>query len=946
MSEDDRAAKAARAKAMLKKRQQKKSVGGNVALASPPPSRSYTPAPAESTASVGDGKAERDINDLFNPTETDSNWLESLGKSQVKDSKPESLPSSPQLTPAKTRVPPERVTSPGFGAPLSSPRFALRAKDIPHFDVAEQKNVITFPQRETNTLQASLNGSDDVPSEAQKTEKLLEDERLRCKALEAELAQAKEASTSMTHNLDVLAAENSRLGNLQTASLAEIERLTSKCGELDTLSRITSSRVQSLEEELQRATSELDESRQATDKLRNHSVQIEADLAEAQGRISDVLVKATEDSQHWQEQDQNHQQTIALLVSEKASLTSSLQRMEVIETELQEKENLLHSEQAKTQALSERVRNLEVSSAQKHDELQQALQQEKELAEKCHDQDREIQLRKAELDELQATCDQYQQRVRELEEQIENDDRADRLEVSLKNTQDRADELEFRLSKLKQDYISLKNERDQFESQLRSSTESGAEWKKKHSSLEEEFSTLQARFDTANNRQSELEEERESLQSQVQFNQNIVRGLQQKLAELAADVSSKDRSLTNVQGELRAAIRRAEESERTQRDLQAEGTRLVQSSEEMRSKIVELTAAKVELLDEIERLEHDRKSRDTLISKLEIAVNEGTEREAEAAKLKHESDLSWEKDVTSLQQTIADLQRGYAVLEAELQSSQTTVHALEAKHTKMRQVEMRQADLSNRLSAESRRRDEELVHLESELVSQRNIEQEQRNLIDQYRSEVEMLRSELMAKDEELESFQKTPVTDDATPSLDNEMLSALKQQHVLELSSAQSQIRALETAVFEAQDRAHRLQRQIGVLEDQLAQTRASRTTPRPFSPSTSVRPSSRASSSLRRASFGKQSGLVPPSTRSVFDVGLSPETRHKRQVSLNMLKARIESETAANSHTPRVLSPVPQGDEQTFPSVHEGHSWRPQFMDESHIFWCHSCRGDLVIL
>ncbi|KAI6047987.1 hypothetical protein EDC04DRAFT_2620849 [Pisolithus marmoratus] len=946
MSEDDRAAKAARAKAMLKKRQQKKSVGGNAALASPPPSRSYTPAPAEPAAPAGDGKVERDINDLFNPTEADTNWFESLAKTQVRDSKPESLPSSPQLAPAKPQVLPERATSPSFGAPLSSPRFALHAKDNPHLGVAERRNIIAFPQPEANALRVSLNRSNDTQSEAQKAEKLLEDERLRCKTLEAQLAQAKEASLSMTHNLDILATEKSRLENLQTASLAEIEQLASKCGELDMLSRKTLSRVQSLEEELQRATSELDESRQVIDKLRSHSKQTETDLAEARERINDLLAKASEDAQRWQEQDQNRQQTIALLVSEKASLTSSLQRMEVIETELQEKETLLDSEQAKTQALSVRVHNLEISSARKHDELQQSLQMEKELAEKCHDQDREIQLRKAELDELQVTCDQHQQRVRELEEQIENDDRADRLEVSLKNTQDRADELEFRLSKLKQDHNSLKNERDSFELQLRSTTESEVEWKGKHSSLEEEFSTLQARLDTANTRQNALEEERASLQSQVEFNQNVVRGLQQKLAELAADVSSKDRSLTNLQGELRAAVRRAEESERTQRDLQAEGNRLVQSSEEMRSKIVELTAAKVELLDQVERLEHDRKSRDTLISKLEITLNEGTEREAEAAKLKRESDLSREKDVSSLQQTVADLQRGYGVLEAELQASQAAVHALEAERTKMRQVEMRQADLSNRLSAESRRRVEELAHLESELVSQRNIEQEQRNLIDQYTSEIEILRSELMAKDEELESFQKTPVADDAAPSLDNEMLSALKQQHVLELSSAQSQIRALETAVFEAQDRAHRLQRQIGTLEDQLAQTRTSRTTPRPFSPSTSVRPSSRASSGLRRASFGKQSNLVPPSTRSVFDVGLSPETRHKRQVSLSMLKARIESETAANSHTPRVLSPVPQGDEQSVSSVHEGHPWRPQFMDESHIFWCHSCRGDLVIL
>ena len=473
--------------------------------------------------------------------------------------------------------------------------------------------------------------------------------------------------------------------------------------------------------------------------------------------------------------------------------------------------------------------------------------------------------------------------------------------------------------------------------------------KSKHSSLEEVYSTLQARLESADSHQTELLEERESLQSQVQFNQNVVKGLQQKLAELAAEVSSKDRNLTNLQGELRAAVRRAEESERTQRDLQAEGTTLVQSLEEMRPKIVELTAAKVELLEQIESLEHDKKSRDTLISKLEIALNEGTEREAEAAKLKRESDLLREKDITSLQRTVNDLQRGYATLEGEFQESQAAVHAMEAERTKMRQAEMRQADLSNRLSTETRRKEEEIAHLETELVSQRNIEHEQRDLIDQYRSEIEALRSDLMAKEEELESFQKTPVEDDAPGSLDGEMLSALKQQHAMELSSANSQIRALETSVFEAQDRAHRLQRQVGILEDQLVQSRTSRATPRPFSPSASARPSSRASSGLRRASFGKQSALVPPSTRSVFDVGLSPETRHSRQVSLSMLKARIESEAAANSHTPRVLSPVLQRHERSLSAVEEVSAVlprRPQFMDESHIFWCHCCRGDLVIL
>jgi chromosome segregation ATPase len=65
-------------------------------------------------------------------------------------------------------------------------------------------------------------------------------------------------------------------------------------------------------------------------------------------------------------------------------------------------------------------------------------------------QERELQLLNASLAEVRSSSEQHQQRVRELEEQIESDDRAERLEESLKNTQNRAEELEFQLSKLKQ----------------------------------------------------------------------------------------------------------------------------------------------------------------------------------------------------------------------------------------------------------------------------------------------------------------------------------------------------------------------------------------------------------------------------------------------------------------------------------------------------------------
>jgi myosin protein heavy chain len=54
------------------------------------------------------------------------------------------------------------------------------------------------------------------------------------------------------------------------------------------------------------------------------------------------------------------------------------------------------------------------------------------------------------MHDLKKEAEQHQRKVRELKEQIQSDDRLERAENSLKNTQNRADELEFQLSKLKQ----------------------------------------------------------------------------------------------------------------------------------------------------------------------------------------------------------------------------------------------------------------------------------------------------------------------------------------------------------------------------------------------------------------------------------------------------------------------------------------------------------------
>lgn len=912
MSEDDdRAAKTARAKALLNKQRRKK-VAGSGALASPPPSRSFTPTLQESAPSTEDTK--NDVADLFTPADSDANWIESLSRANV--------PHSTVSNALSTNAP----TSSGQAESLQS-------------QVTSLQTTIGSVQSENTSLRSSLSRLEALEAGTKAQLKKLEEEKSK---LKLQLHQEQQRAQDTSRSAEVVVQEKRSLEDKHRSSQAEIQRLKSQA------------------DELRRShAKELDDHRRISNLHKEEVEKLSNQLDAARVEIQNCHSKEMEFTKRRNEQDENHQQTISLLVSEKTSLLDSVARLEELEMETQEKGGLLQAEREKSQSLDERVKDLENSSSKLDMQLQEALIRERDLAEKSRDQERELQLLNASLEEVKSGSEQHQQRVRELEEQIESDDRAERLEESLKNTQDRAEELEFHLSKLKQTLASARHEKDELQSQLQLRTDSETEWKAKHASLEEQHSSLQERIHSASQDREALLEERASLQSQVNFNQSAIKQLQQKLGEVASELSSSDRTLQNAHSDLRAANRRAEEAERTQKDLQTEGTRLMQSLDEMRPKFVELTSTKLDLMERIDKLEHEKTSRDAFISKLENALSEAVEREAEAAQTRKEADSLHEKDKVSLQQSIVELQQGYAELQAELESSQAAVLNLEGDRAQLRKIEARQLEVIDRLSVESDQHSQVMSHLESDLRSYRNLDEEHRAFIERSNYEHEALQAELNAKDNEIEHL-RTSSSDEAAPrSLDDEMISALRVQHAMDLSNANSQIRILETTVFEAQAKSHSLQKQINILEDQLAQQRStSRATSRPFSPGVPGRPSSRTLNpvDLRRGSFThKSSNLAPPSPRTVFDVGLSPETRHKRQVSLGMLKARIDSEVAASASgypSSRQLSPVPQGNEVSgqepdSPSWHAQHIHRrPQFMDESHIFWCHSCDGELVIL
>lgn len=478
----------------------------------------------------------------------------------------------------------------------------------------------------------------------------------------------------------------------------------------------------------------------------------------------------------------------------------------------------------------------------------------------------------------------------------------------------------------------------------------------------------------------EISESKTRLESEVGVLQKDQKNILEKLRVASSELGLGKKQVLTMQQDLKNANRRAEEAEKTQRDLQTEGTTLMRSLDEMRPKVVELTSIKAELTEKVDGLQHIIRNRDSTISQLEGEIEDLRD-----AKKTSESGLEkryaiQSKELVEAISGASELQKAYGELKDELDNALVSLHALETERSNHHQEAIRRLEEIERLTNLSRSQSQDLDRLRQELDEQTQErvrsfsdlllhsslikpQEEDQELIDHVQTEMETLRAELSSKEEirRLRQAIPSPIQSDAPQSLDTELLSSLKQQHALELSAAQSQIRALENSVYGAQSQIHALQRQVSALEDQLTHARS--IPRRSFSPGLPSRPSSRGQnhSDMRRSSFG--SHRPSQLSRSSLDQNLSAEILHKRKISLSMLKARMESEAATKSRPiTRSATPIPPSLEQVQESngyvstsatpslliTNHPHSHYPrtQFMDEAHIFWCNACRGDLVIL
>jgi hypothetical protein len=207
--------------------------------------------------------------------------------------------------------------------------------------------------------------------------------------------------------------------------------------------------------------------------------------------------------------------------------------------------------------------------------------------------------------------------------------------------------------------------------------------------------------------------------------------------------------------------------------------------------------------------------------------------------------------------------------------------------------------------------------------------------VEELQSELETLRSSLddrtsalFATEKKLQGLQSGSKEDDA--------VTTLKASHDLELSQQAERVRSLESSLHAAENRVHQLTRQLS--DVQLSS------------------PSSGPSRGyfLTDGDGPSSSGRAPgqPSRPTGVDALLPAHVRHKRQVSLSALKARMEPTRRVTSSA--MVNLNEDDESQTGGASSAGgtpmetktkKSGRAQFGDEI-VYCCPACDGDLITL
>ncbi|KAG8695857.1 hypothetical protein FRC09_008882 [Ceratobasidium sp. 395] len=951
---DDRAAKAARAKALLKSRQKKKAGVTPGSSGSPVALSSLRHSTVASPSQDGSSYAPSEIAD-DNKSEVSVNVADQ-SPITIKPPQP-TFVASPHETPAPISRPASSTNNRGDVSSLFSPsqlpatgfRSAsslFGGDDGPTFSPGPgpTSGEIALSQSELERTRTEL---EEVRAQLQDAESRIESSKVATKAAEHATRRANEATTVAEESAR-RTAEELRKANALIEEIREDQHMAREdaAASYEAL-RATETAKRQAEEELANIRNELTE---ATETM---TLERAATTKEIEAMKSELAATNSLSAQR--------QSTISLLVEEKSNLSSQLEYLEGLEARSQEVNRLLEESQALNEKLNTRVNELETSLRNTVSTSEELSTKEREASDRVRELERLSTHSSRTIADLQAELKDQRARVRELEEQIEADDRVDVLERNLKSMQDRSEELEEKFNKSKQLAAKLKTERESFEN--RCTELEGALQERQH-----KFGELESQRDLLQSEHTALKTAHESLQSAQQGLNARLEGLEKQL-ELAAN-NAKDADVThsNVTQQLNEALAlaaRGASTEAALAALQAENEGLLANLAEMRPKIVELTEAKLTLGETIEA--RDSSIRD-YESQLKVLETELADTHSRIEELSGQSETATSRASTleeQLQKEKLAVSEAYTAYE-ELQT-RLTLAEQQLKETGFVQDSLRQRAEQGeykvaQLGADLERRTREVTSLLEEIEARNREATELRAFLERSRTDVEAANNEITIREDELARLRvhgtKSPTHHPAT--LAGETLE-------LELSTVRSRVRTLEAEAFDAHAREHALQRQIAELQSQ-----AERVDPRVVSgvgaahnggPGTPGKRHGQVGLGLHRTSGeleNTRSGVgsarvitpigTPRTTRlSALDASLPPETRHKRAVSLNMLRARIISEMAsgASGVSPNIrLASV--GEEQV--STGHSHESAVNLMggadDEAHVFWCSACEGELVVL
>lgn len=480
---------------------------------------------------------------------------------------------------------------------------------------------------------------------------------------------------------------------------------------------------------------------------------------------------------------------------------------------------------------------------------------------------------------------------------------------------------------------------------------------------------LQTDHDQLNTEHSALRVAHDSLLSAQAGSTTRLEELEKRLAQASKDSQDAEAMHSNTMQQLNEAlalVARGASTESAMAALQVENEGLLANLAEMRPKIVELTEAKLTLSEAVEARDKSIRNYEAQMKTLESELADMHSQASDSGKHNSEakarvSALEGELDREKL--AISDAYKAYEELQARLALAEQQFKDSELAKVDLRQRAEQSEARAARLDADLERRTREVTSLLGEVETRTRESLELRNLLERSRADLDTVSGEIATREDELLRLRlngaKSPALNPAT--LAGETME-------LELSTMRSRIRTLEAEVFDAQAREHALQRHLAKIQDD-ALSSSSRI-PWGVEGERSAEllvPSGKLgqlSSSSRRMSGeledtrtggGSTHALTPsnavrPIRLTVLDASLAPETRQKRAMSLNMLRARIISEmdSGASGVSPNIrLASVSEGHSSIRHSYDgAGTSNLVGGDDEAHVFWCSACEGDLVVL